>query len=162
MLESLNYYKIIMAALNLIILYVVLRKLFFKRVRDFMESRSKSIRDSISDAEAQKAEALEMKRAYEEQLRMAKSESEKIMSDAIAAAEREREKLIREAKKEAESILKKAREEIEQERARMIKDAQTQIASLALAAATKVLEANMNTEENKKLVEKFLDETGVA
>jgi F-type H+-transporting ATPase subunit b len=161
-LESLNYYKIIMAALNLVILYLILRKLLFKRVGEFMEKRAQSIRDSIKEAETQKAEAQEMKRAYEEQLGSAKSEAEKIMREAMTAAERERTKLILEAKKEAESILDKARERIEEERARMLKDMQTQIASLALAAASKVLEANMDTESNRVLVEKFIEETGVA
>jgi len=36
------------------------------------------------------------------------------------------------------------------------------VVSLALEAASKVLEANMDTEENRKLVNRFIDEQGVA
>jgi F-type H+-transporting ATPase subunit b len=44
----------------------------------------------------------------------------------------------------------------------MLKEIRNQIAGLALAAASKVLEANMNTESNKAIVDKFIDEEGAA
>jgi F-type H+-transporting ATPase subunit b len=155
MLESLNYYKFIMAALNLLILYFVLRKILFKPVNDFMEKRTQSIRDSIDDAEAKKAEALAMRQDYEAQLASAKSEIEKMMDDAAARAEKEHERLIAEARKEAETLVEKTREKLAYERDEMLREVRNQVASLALAAASKVVEANMNTERNKALVEKF-------
>jgi F-type H+-transporting ATPase subunit b len=44
----------------------------------------------------------------------------------------------------------------------MLKEIKNQVASLALAAATKVIEANMDTVSNRALVDKFIDEEGVA
>lgn len=162
MLESLNEMKFIIVALNLILFYIVLRKLLFKRITDFMDSRANSIKNSIEDAEKQKAEAAELKLTYEEKLKSARSEAETIVNEAVLKAGREHDRLVAEAKQEAESILARAREEIEHERAQMIKDVRGQVAGLALAAASKVMEANMDTESNKVLVNKFIDEAGAA
>jgi F-type H+-transporting ATPase subunit b len=162
LLESLNALKFIIAALNLILLYVVLRKILFKPVTEFMEKRTNSIKDSLEDAEKKKAEAEALKRSYEEQLKGAKAEGEKIISDAVLKAGREHDRLVAEARQESEAILTKAREEIEQEREQMLRDVRGQVAGLALAAASKVIEANMDTESNRLLVDKFIDEAGAA
>jgi F-type H+-transporting ATPase subunit b len=161
-LESLNSFKFILAALNLVILFVILRKVLFKPITEFMENRTKAIADSIESAEAQKTEAAQLKRQYEEQLKSAKTQGEKILENAVSAAEQERERIVTGAKQEAESLLTAAREEIEREHEQMLKDIRSQVAGIALAAASKVLEANMDTESNRQLVEKFIDEAGAA
>lgn len=162
MLESLNGFKFIISALNLIILYIVLRKVLFKPVTEFMDKRTKSIEDSIENAEEQKAEAAEMKRRYEEQLKSAKTEAQKILDNAVLSAEREHERMVAEAKQEAESLLAAAREEIGREREQVLMDIRNQVAGIALAAASKVLQANLDTESNRQLVEEFIDEAGAA
>ncbi len=162
MLESLSPFKFLIVFLNLTILYFILRKLLFKPVTQFMENRTNSIKNSIEDAEKKKAEAAEMKLSYEEQLKGAKAETEKIMNEAVLKAGREHDRLVAEARQEAESILARAREEIEQERTQMINDVRGQVAGLALAAASKVMQANMDNESNRVLVDKFIDEAGAA
>lgn len=162
MLESLNAFKVILVALNLIILYVVLRKVLFKPVTQFMENRTNSIRDSIDNAEKMKSEAEDLKRSYQEQLRNAKAEGEKLIDEARAKADKEHDRLVAEARSEAENILERAREEIERERTQMLKEIRGQVAGLALAAASKVVEANMDTESNRTLVDRFIDEAGAA
>lgn len=162
MLESLNGFKFIMAFFNLLILFFVLRKVLFKPVMEFMDKRTKSIEDSIADAEKRKAEAFEMKAAYETQLKTAKDESKKIIETAVAKAAAQQESILAAAQQQAEALLAKAGEDIELERMQMLKDVRSEVTSLALAAASKVLEANMNTESNRLLVDKFIDEAGAA
>lgn len=162
MLESLNEMKFIIVALNLIVLYIVLRKILFKPVTEFMENRTKSIKNSIEDADKLKAEALEMKRSYESQLSGAKAEGERLLDEARLRAGKEHDRIIAQSQQEAEAMLTRARDEIENQRAQMLKEIRGQVAGLALAAASKVIEANMNTESNKALVDKFIDEAGAA
>ena len=162
MLESLNAYKFIFAALNLLILYIVLRKILFKPVTKFMEDRTNSIKEAIDNAEKNKADALELKQKYEDQLKAAREEADSILSDARARASREYDAIIASAKKDAEAVLDRAREEIDRERNQMLRDIRGQVAGLALAAASKVIEANMDNERNRALVDKFIDEAGAA
>jgi F-type H+-transporting ATPase subunit b len=162
MLESLNQFKFLIVFLNLVVLYLVLRRLLFKPVTQFMENRTKMIKDSIDNAEKVKIEALDLKHEYEEQLKTAKAKGDKIIADTRAKAEKDYDGMIVQAKKESETILTQAREEIEREREQMLKDIRSQVASIALAAASKVIEANMDTESNRVLVGKFIDEAGAA
>ena len=151
-----------MAFINLIVLYVVLRKVLFQPVMNFMNNRTKTIEDSIADAEKQKAEATEMKASYEEQLKAAKVESKRIIDAAVMKAETQQANILAEAQLQAEELLTKTRKEIELEREQMLKDVRNELAGLAFAAASKILEANMDTESNRQIVDKFLDEAGAA
>jgi F-type H+-transporting ATPase subunit b len=157
-----NITTAIATVINLLILYFILRKVLFKRVTQFMENRTNSIKEAMDNAEKSNAEAASLKLQYEEQLRSAKEEADRILNDARIRAGKEYEALIGNAKKDAESILVKAREEIEREREQMIKDIRGQVAGLAIIVASKVMEANMDNEKNKALAEKFINEAGVA
>ena len=162
MFENLNAYKVVMVAFNLIILYIVLRKLLFKKVTEFMENRTNSIRNSLENAEKAKVEAGELKLQYQNHLNSATEKGEKIIEEARIKAEKESDRIIADAKQQSESIIAKALEEIEKERLQMLKDIRGQVAGLALAAASKVIEANMDTEANRALVDRFVDEEGAA
>lgn len=152
----------IWTAFNLLVLYFVLRKILFKPVTSFMENRIKSIKDQINEAERNKIEAEQLKQKYSEQIKNAKLEAENILSDAQSKAIKEYDTMVSVAKKEAESVLIEAREEIERERLKMMKEVKNHVVSIAISAASKVIEANMDTENNRKLVSKFIDEVGAA
>ncbi len=162
MLESLNAIKPVFAILNLLLLYFVLRKVLFKPVTEFMENRTQSIKNSIDDAEKQKSEAMELKRSYEEQITHAKEAAENIVREARAKAEAEHDRIVAEAHMEAEALISRANEDIESERRQMLSELRAQVAGLALAAASRVIEVNLDTEKNRTLVDKFIDEAGAA
>ncbi|MDP4179837.1 MAG: F0F1 ATP synthase subunit B [Bacillota bacterium] len=162
MLIYFEKWRFIITLLNLVLLYILLRKFLFKPVTQFMENRTKSIQESIDKAEKSKVEATELKQKYEEQLRAAKNEADQIINDAKARANKEYEAILGNARKDAEGIITRAKEEIERERAQLLKDVKGQVTGLALVVASKVIEANMDNEKNKALAEKFIDEAGAA
>lgn len=147
---------------NLIVLYIILKKILFKPVTQFMENRSNSIKRDLENAEKSKAEAAELKQRYENQLKAAGQEADRILNNARSRADEEYKAIISSARKEAEAILAKTREELKLERQQMLRNVKSDVAVLALAAASKVLEANMDTESNRQLVNKFIDEAGAA
>jgi len=147
---------------NLLILYLLLKKFLFKPVTDFMENRTNSIQNDINTAKSKIAEAESIKKQYEEKLEAAYKEAEKIIAESKKKAEDEYERIIMQARKDAEEIMNKAYKAIEAERANILKNIRNEIITLAFAAASKILQKNMNTEENKRIVENFLNEEGVA
>jgi F-type H+-transporting ATPase subunit b len=152
----------IWAILNLIILYFILKRVLFKPVTQFMENRTNSIKNDLSSVEKGMAEAAALKEQYEGMLKDSRIEADKIVKAAHDRASAEYDGIIKSARQEASDILENANEELERERQQMLKEIRNQIAGLALAAASKVLEANMNTESNKAIVDKFIDEEGAA
>lgn len=155
-------YTFIFGIVNLIVLYIILRLLLFKRVTNFINNRTNSIKTAISDAEDNLATSEATRQKYEELLKGARVEANKIVDESRSKSYREYDAMINKAREDAAVILTKAREEIDYEKSEMIKDVRNQVATLALSAASKVIEANMDTETNKALVKKFLDETGAA
>ena len=147
---------------NLLILYIALRRFLFKPVTKFMEDRTNSIKNNLADAERSKVEAARLKQDYEDKLKAAREEADRILNDARARAEAESGSIIAEARLASQQILERARVQTENEREQMLKEIRNQVAGLALAAATRVLEANMDTEANRVLVDKFIDEAGAA
>lgn len=152
----------IWAIINLIVLYVLLKKVLFKPVTQLMENRTNSIVNDLERAKKVNTEAEHLKMKYEDSLKAAKIESDAIIKEARIRGEKEYNSIVTTAKNNAEDLVEKARIQIELEREQMLKEVKAQVAGLALAAASKVLEANMDTEANRTLVDKFLDEAGAA
>ena len=63
-----NPFTMIFAWVNLLILYIFLKKLLFKPVKNMIDSRQKEIDDMYNNAEGAKTEAEAMRAEYEEKL----------------------------------------------------------------------------------------------
>lgn len=148
--------------INLVVLYLFLKHFLFKRVGNYMDERSKKIEDSMREADEMIAEGAKLKSEQQSLLEAARDDRSYILLEARKKADAETDSIIDGAKHEGERLLANAREEIEREREKMMGELRGEVASLALKAASKVIEANMDSEKNRKLVDEFLDKEGVA
>ena len=160
-LLALNW-NIIYIFINIIVLFLFLKKFLFGPVTEIMEKRTQSIADSINDAEAKKEEAYKLRKDYEDELNKAGRESIRIIKDARDRAELEYNRTINEAKEEAAKIIQEANKSIELERNRAILSAQAEIASIALLAASKVIGKNVDDSMNKQYLGNFIKEVGAS
>lgn len=147
---------------NVTFLYLVLRKVLFGRVTQFMEERSNKIQRDIDLAKMQNERARALEAEYAEKLKTAREDGQRIMQIAREKAEQERAAIIAEAKAEAAKIIKETRDELEAERRDVGRKLLKDTADLTILAATAVLEENMDADKNRKLVEQFLEKVGVA
>ena len=60
---------------NLLLLYVILKKILFKPVTKFMENRNKKIQDTLDATEATKADIEELKLQYQESIKQNETRS---------------------------------------------------------------------------------------
>lgn len=162
MLQSLNLYTCVFALINLLILFFVLKKVLFKPVMNYMDKRKNEVADSLKTSENAKNEALELKQQYEEQMKTARADGQKIIDDMTARANKIYSDTVAKAEEESRQILAHAQEDAQREHEKVLKDSKAEISGLAIAAASKVIDANLDNESNRKLVDKFLDETGAA
>lgn len=162
MLQSLNLYTCVFALINLLILFFVLKKVLFKPVMNYMDKRKNEVADSLKTSENAKNEALELKQQYEEQMKTARADGQKIIDDMTARANKIYSDTVAKAEEESRQILARAQEDVQREHEKVLKDSKAEISGLAIAAASKVIDANLDNESNRKLVDKFLDETGAA
>lgn len=153
-------WNIIWTVVNIIILFILLRIFLWKPVLNMMEKRKNLIQGQLDDAAAKDAEAEKKREQYENSLKSAKTESAQIVSEAKNRAQTQYDQIVEQANTDAADILEKAGAAAEADRAQALRDAQTEIAGIALAAASKLLGANVDAQSNKKMLDDFLAEAG--
>ena len=147
---------------NIIVLFILLKLILFKPISKMMSERTEKIKKNINDAENNKVETEKIKNQHQQQLEKLKEETNTIINNAHQKAQSEAEELIKKAKHEAALLLAKAREQGGAEVQKALENVKNQVAGLALQAASKVIQKNMDNESNKKLVEDFINEVGAA
>lgn len=149
-------WNVLFTIINLLVLYLLLKKFLIGPVTGIMKQRQELIDGQLAEAADTKKAAGELKEQYETMIAGAKEESEQLIQKARKEAQKEYDAKIDAADVQAEKIIKNANQAVELEREKTIQDLQTQIAGLAIAAAGKVLgEADMENS-NSQLYQKFI------
>ena len=153
-------WNVVFTIINLIVLYLGLRKFLIGPVTHVMEQRKQMIEGQIADANNLKTEAGDLKKQYEGMLAQAHEESAELLEKTRKSAQAEYENRINAADAEAEKIIENAHKTVELERDKTVQDLQSQIAVLAVAAAGKVLGEASTNENNRLLYQQFLAKAG--
>ncbi len=153
-------WQFVFTIINILTLYVLMKKFLFKPVTAFMQRRTESIKAEIDEAKNKIREAEEYKGKYKELLAVAHIKAEEVLQDANVRAMAEYEQIILEARKEAEVIIVRANELIQNEKRKVLKNVKDEISSLAFAVASKIIRKNMDNELNRKIIEDFFNEEG--
>jgi F-type H+-transporting ATPase subunit b len=155
---DIDIWNFIWAAVNLVLLFILMKIFLFKPVRKMMDERTKSIQDDIDSAKQSREEAEALKQQYADDITEAKAEAQKILMKAREDAEAEKAAMLLRSQEEADQIVADANKAIETERRRVMTQAQTEIADLAIEAASKIIGENLDDEKNRRLVDRFLSE----
>ncbi len=146
--------------INTIIIFLVLKKILFKPVREFMISRQKGIEDTIDEADTIHNDAMALKAEYEGKLEQIKEEGREIIKDARLKADEQGREIVKEAQDKASSMIKHAENEIERENIKAMNELKDEITSLAFMTAEKILRKKLDEKEHDELMRKFVEEVG--
>ena len=148
--------------INTIVLFVILSKILFKPVMNIIDERENDIKQNIALGERTKKEGIAFKEQYEEKISSAKSEGEEIIKQATLRADKKSDEIISNAKDEAYRIKEKANQDIEQERRKVMHEVTSEISNIAILAASKVIEKDIDKSKHEKLINNFIQEVGEA
>ena len=155
-----NPFTMIFAWINLLILYIFLKKLLFKPVKNMIDSRQKEIDDMYTDAESSKTAAKELREEYEEKLASANEESEEILKRAVRRAQLREEEILREADEKAARTLERAREQVELEKKHAINEVKNEVSEMAIGIAAAVIERDVKADEHEAMIDEFIKSMG--
>ena len=155
-----NPFTMIFAWINLLILYIFLKKLLFKPVNNMIDSRQKEIDDMYTDAESSKTAANELREEYEEKLASANEESEEILKRAVRRAQLREEEILREADEKAARTLERAREQVELEKKHAINEVKNEVSEMAIGIAAAVIERDVKADEHEAMIDEFIKSMG--
>jgi F-type H+-transporting ATPase subunit b len=139
-----------------ILLFFTLRKFAWPPLLKSVEEREKRIAKQLADAEAANLAAQKLLEEHRAALAQARSESQELIAKAKTVAQKEREVLIAKAHEEQEQMLERARREIVAERDKAVASLRREAVELSLAAAQKLIEANLDSDANRRIVTDYL------
>lgn len=155
-------WNLLWTVVNLIILFLLLKKFLFGPVCKMMDERQAKIQADLDGAAAAKQEAEKMKKDYEAEISGAHAEALQITKDAKFRAEKECDLMIENARAESAKILSEAEKSAQREKDRALDSAQVEIADLAILAAAKVIRKNVDSDSDRETVNEFLSEVGAS
>ncbi len=142
---------------NFIILVILLTKFAYKPIMKVLHERQAKIANSIESAENDEQKAKQVLDEYQKQLADARIAAQNIVDKATKRAQEEHDAYIEQTKQEIEQMRKNAKEDLIREREHAALQLKGEVVSLSMAAASKIISANMDKAANQKLVGEFIE-----
>ena len=161
-LSSLGITKDLLADLvinivSIVVLFLVVKKLAYNPVKKFMAARTEKVMAQKLEAEKLAEEAQAKSFEYEELLKECENAKAQAIKEGEALAREESGQIVSAAKEKAQSIIDNANKKAEEKYNRMIDEANDYIVNLTIDASSKLLKREVNDEDNRKIVEAFLN-----
>lgn len=159
---TLNIWQIVISLCNLTILFLIIKKFLFKPVKKLLAEREAMANAEYDKAKAARADAEKSRSEWDEKLKGADAEAERIVKNASDSAKRNAERIENDAKEQAEHILTSAREGAELEYKRAQDSIRSEIADVSAAIAAKVIGREIDEKTHHDLIGQFIDGIGDA
>lgn len=157
---SVNLWQIIISLLNLLLLFLIIKKFLFGPVKNVLQKRQQEIDEKYELAEKANTDAQENKEKWEEKLNDAKDEADSILKTATMNASKRSDKIIAEAKDKADSIVRQAENDIILERKKSEESIKKEIVDVSAALTEKMLNREINENDHRAIIDSFIKEIG--
>ena len=138
------------------VVYFLVNKYAFPAIIGAVEAREKALADAIAAAKADRDEAARLLEEHKANIANARDEAQKLIADARGISEKSKADMLERTRQEQQELLERARRDIATERDKAIVELRREAVELAIAGAGKVLEQNLDSDKNRKIVESFL------
>jgi len=159
-LVAVNPVTLIGQICNLFIQLFIFKKFFWDKILHVIDQRRQAADQEIASAQASRSEAEAIKSTYEQNMRQAKEKADGILLNAQKTANSRSEEIIGQAQATAAQIKAKASADIALEKKKAVNEAKDEISSLAMAIAGKVVERELNADDQNGMIDRFIEELG--
>ena len=140
------------------LLVLILAKFLVKPVRNYIAARQAYIQGNLDEAANKNKEADEKLLDANTQLKEARVTSKQMVENAKVTALNEKDRIVEETKNEVDLMREKAKLDIENERKKMKEELTSEVIDVALLAASKVVEREVNKEDNERIIKSFIED----
>jgi F-type H+-transporting ATPase subunit b len=152
--------ELIWGAVAFFVLLFLMYRTVWPQVNKAYADRRANIEGKLEQAEKERAEAEKLLEKYKERLAAAEDETQRILEEARANAERIRKDLLAKADADAERQLERARQTIRSERDQAIRQLRGEVGTLAVELATRVVGESLDRDRQLRLVDRYIDQLG--
>lgn len=151
--------SIVQLVVFLTLLYL-LRKFAWDKLMDMMKQRENHIAGEIDAAERSNQEAKKLLEQQTAALKEARVEAQSLVENAKKIAEDQKSDIVKAAQEEANRLKEAAKKEIQQEKEQAVVALREQVASLSVLIASKVIEKELNEQDQQKLIDDYVKQVG--
>ncbi|AYA78163.1 ATP synthase F0 subunit B [Bacillus sp. Y1] len=155
-----NSGDILFQLVTFIILLALLKKFAWGPLMGIMKQREEHIAGEINAAEQSRGEAKQLLEEQRTLLKEARTEAQGLIENAKKQGDVQREEIIALARAEADRLKESAKLEIEQQKEQAVAAIREQVASLSVLIASKVIEKELSTADQEKLINEYIQEAG--
>ena len=152
--------NLLYTVVNVLILFLLLRKFLYKPVMGIIAQRQKQVDDALNAAETSKKEAAAAMNAAQDKLRNVDTEAAARRETYEQQAETAKQQLLAEAQKQADAIVAEGKAAAEAERQHKLREADAQTTALARAMCEKLLSRNLTEQDDSRLLDDLLEKAG--
>ncbi len=157
-LLSPNFGLVIWLAIVFSLLLLILYRFAWGPITKALDDREHRIGESMQQAEKALAEARQLQADNERARREAEQEAQRLLRDAREEADRLRGEEVQKTRESIQQMRDQAQDEIEREKDSALDALRAEVADLAIQAAEKILQTNLDAPSQRRLVENFIDD----
>ncbi len=147
---------VLWTAITFLVLLVVLSRFAWGPIIRTLDERERTIREAIERAKKERAEAERLLAEQKESLGHARREAAELVKKNQQEMEALRADLAARARKEADDLVASARRQIQDEKAKAVAELKEQVVDLAIDAASRLIQANLDDKAQRALVEEYI------
>ena len=145
-----------------VFLVLLLKKFAWKPILDTVNERESSIKDAMSEADKARNEMAAIQESNQKVLKEARAEREALLKDARNTGAEIVAQAKTDAKTEANKIISQAQEAIQNEKRAAVNELKNQVAQISLEIAEKVIDTELaNKDKQAQLVDKLLKDSSL-
>lgn len=153
-------WTLVMQWVTVLVLYLILKRFFFEKVHNFMMDRQNAVKDAFDRAEHSNQMADDRLAEYNKKIAEIEEEGREIIKKAKIKADAQAKEIVDEANKKSNELLLHAQKEIEREKLKAVSEMRQQIAGLAVYAAEKIIERQLDASGQEEIIQRVIDQAG--
>ncbi len=154
---GINWPGLLTQLISFLILFLLLKKFLYRPVIKMLEDRAEKIKTSLEAADKVKQEAEQTTAANESLMLKAREESQALIFESREQAKKIKESELEKSKLQIEIERKRALDEIRSEEDKIINNIRSEFSGLAISAAEKIIEREVNENNHKEIIQLFLE-----
>ena len=152
-----NWISFVIQFLSFLILLTVVFVFAYKPVKKILKKRADFVENEIKEARENNLIAQKNVEEAKEMVATSKVQASAIIKNAEQQGHEQYDAIIEQAKTDVEEMKKDAQKDIERAKEEAIQDIRNEMVSVALSASEEILKREVDTKDNKRLAEDFIN-----
>lgn len=153
-----NIYALLAQVVATVVLLILIIVLAYKPARKFLDKRKELLDKQVSDTKQKNIEAEDNLNLSKKKINESKIKAQQIVEAAEIDANIRKDEILASAEEESKKMIKDAEHVIKKQQEQALEDIKDMVATVALDASSRILEREVNEQDNQKIIDDFVNE----